>query len=80
MNVRNTIKNTIISHRVPRSMSSDVQLVITSDSLPAPLALPLVLCFGVGDGLPLHIARCISPMTGNREDVVDHVALAGAFG
>jgi len=45
MNVRNTIKNTIISHRVPRSMSSDVQLVITSDYFRYPVRshLPLAL-------------------------------------
>ena len=47
---------------------------------PTPLAFPFVLRLGVGNGLPLHIARCIGPMTGNRNDVVDHVALAGPFG
>ena len=47
---------------------------------PAPLAFPFVLRLGVGNGLPLHVARCMSPMAGNRDDMVDHVALAGAFG
>ena len=47
---------------------------------PTPLAFPFVLRLGVGNGLPLHVARCISPMTGYRDDVVDHAALAGPFG
>ena len=45
-----------------------------------PHPLPSHLRLGVGNRLPLHVARCISPVTGNRDDVVDHVALAGAFG
>ena len=48
--------------------------------LPVSRALPFVLRLGVGNGLPLHVARCMSPMAGNRDDMVDHVALAGAFG
>jgi hypothetical protein len=44
------------------------------------VTLPSDLRFGVGNGIPLDVARFISTVTGNLDDVVDHVALAGAFG
>ena len=56
-----------------------LEVVLLPAPLVLPLALPLVLPFGVGNSLPLHIARCLSTMTGNRYDVGDHVALAGPF-
>src|SRR5882762_1130320 len=37
-------------------------------------ALDLVLRLGRGDGLPLHVARCIGPATGEWLDVIDYVA------
>ena len=45
-----------------------------------PLALLFVLSLGVRNGLPLPVARCIGTLAGNRDDVVDYVALAGPFG
>ena len=75
----NTIKNTIMS---PRSTQYGAGCTVSDrvELRPTTLALPLVLRFGVGNGLPLHVARFISTMTGNRDDVVDHVALAGPIG
>ena len=48
--------------------------------LPTLLALLFVLSLGVRNCLPLHVARCIGTMAGNRDDVVDYVALSGPFG
>ena len=79
MLVRNTIKNTIISPH-PTQYGAGCPVSDYVGLLPTPLAFPFVLCFGVGDGLPRHIACCISPMAGNRDDMVDNVALAATFG
>lgn len=51
---------------------------LEASPVPATLALPLVLRVGVNNRLPLHVARFIR--TGNRDDVVGHVALAGGSG
>ena len=57
-----------------------IQGAISADSIPAPLALPLVLDFGVGNGLPLHDARFISPLAiGTMTDSIDTGTPYGRF-
>lgn len=38
-----------------------------------------VFGFAVGYGLPLHIVRCVSSATGQRDNMIDYVAWAAAF-
>lgn len=46
----------------------------------AALAHPFVLCLGIVLGLPMHVLRSVCAATGQRIDVVDHIAQAWPLG
>lgn len=46
---------------------------------PAAFSFPFIFGFSVSDALPLHIRPIISAAAGQRDNMIDHPAWAGAF-